>query len=216
VFSKGFLCPKAIGLKDLHDDPDRLRVPLIKRDGKFVEGSWDEAYAEIERRLPPIIAAGGPDSVATVLGNPTSHKMSLMLYFPRLAKALGTRNMFSASSVDQVPKMLSSGLMFGGWLSVPVPDIERCDFLLILGANPMVSNGSLWTVPDFRGKARALRARRQDGRGGPAPHRDRRGGRCPPFHSSRRGCLLPARHGASAIRRRAGAAGPAGCALRRV
>jgi len=159
VFSGGFLCPKAIGLKDLHDDPDRLRTPLIKRDGKFVAASWDEAYAEIEKRLPPVIAAGGPNAVATVLGNPTSHKMGLTLYFPRLARALGTRNMFSASSVDQVPKMLSVGLMFGSWLSVPVPDIERSSFLLILGANPMVSNGSLWTVPDFRGKAKALRAR---------------------------------------------------------
>ncbi|MES2321055.1 MAG: molybdopterin-dependent oxidoreductase [Pseudomonadota bacterium] len=159
VFSGGFLCPKAIGLKDLHDDPDRLRMPLIKRDGKFVVASWDEAYAEIEKRLPPVIAAGGPNAVATVLGNPTSHKMGLTLYFPRLARALGTRNMFSASSVDQVPKMLSVGLMFGSWLSVPVPDIERSSFLLILGANPMVSNGSLWTVPDFRGKAKALRAR---------------------------------------------------------
>ena len=159
VFSHGFLCPKAVGLKDLHDDPDRLRTPLIKRGGVFVEASWDEAYAEIERRLPPILAANGPNALATVLGNPTSHKMSLMLYFPRLVKALGTRNMYSASSVDQVPKMLSVGLMFGSWLSVPVPDIERSDFLLILGANPMVSNGSLWTVPDFRGKAKALRAR---------------------------------------------------------
>ena len=159
VFSRGFLCPKAIGLQDLHADPDRLRTPLIKRDGVFVEASWDEAYAEIARRLPPVLAAGGPNAVATVLGNPVSHKMGLSLYFPRLAKALGTRNMFSASSVDQVPKMLAVGLMFGTWLSVPVPDIERCDFLLILGANPMVSNGSLWTVPDFRGKAKALRAR---------------------------------------------------------
>ena len=159
VFSAGFLCPKAIGLKELHDDPDRLRTPLIKRDGKFVEASWAEAYAEIDKRLPPIMTAGGPDAVATVLGNPVSHKMGLTLYFPRLARALGTRNMFSASSVDQIPKMLSVGLMFGSWLSVPVPDIERCDFLLILGANPMVSNGSLWTVPDFRGKAKALRAR---------------------------------------------------------
>ncbi|HZV65618.1 MAG TPA: molybdopterin-dependent oxidoreductase [Telluria sp.] len=159
VFSHGFLCPKAIGLKDLHDDPDRLRTPLIKRDGVFVAASWDQAYTEIERRLPPVLAAHGPHALATVLGNPTSHKMSLMLYFPRLAKALGTRNMYSASSVDQVPKMLSVGLMFGSWLSVPVPDIERADFLLILGANPMVSNGSLWTVPDFRGKAKALRAR---------------------------------------------------------
>ena len=159
VFSAGFLCPKAIGLKDLHEDPDRLTTPLIKRDGVFVQASWDEAYAEIERRLPPIIAAHGKDAVATVLGNPVSHKMGLSLYFPRLARALGTRNMYSASSVDQVPKMLSVGMMFGTWLSVPVPDIERSDFLLILGANPMVSNGSLWTVPDFRGKAKALRAR---------------------------------------------------------
>jgi anaerobic selenocysteine-containing dehydrogenase len=159
VFSSGFLCPKAIGLKELHDDPDRLRTPLIKRDGRFVEASWDEAYAEIERRLPLAIAAGGANAVATVLGNPTSHKIGLLLYFPHLARALGTRNLFSASSVDQVPKMLSSALMFGSWLSVPVPDIERSDFLLIIGANPTVSNGSLWTVPDFPGKAKALRAR---------------------------------------------------------
>jgi anaerobic selenocysteine-containing dehydrogenase len=159
VFSHGFLCPKAVGLKDLHADPDRLRTPLIKRDGKFVPASWEEAYLEIEQRLPPLMAAHGANAVATVLGNPTSHKLPLMLTFPRLAKALGTRNMFSASSVDQVPKMLSCGLMFGSWLSVPVPDIERCDFLLILGANPMVSNGSLWTVPDYRGKAKAMRAR---------------------------------------------------------
>lgn len=159
VFSKGYLCPKAIALQDLHDDPDRLRTPLIKRDGVFVQASWDEAYAEIARRLPPVIAAGGPNAVATMLGNPVAHKMSLMLYFPRLARALGTRNMFSASSVDQVPKMLSVGLMFGSWLSVPVPDIERSDYLLIIGANPMVSNGSLWTVPDFRGKAKAMRQR---------------------------------------------------------
>ena len=159
VFSKGFLCPKAIGLKDLHEDPDRLRTPLIKRDGKFVPASWDEAYAEIGKRLPPILAAHGNNAVATVLGNPVAHKMGLSLYFPRLARALGTRNMYSASSVDQIPKMLSVGMMFGAWLSVPVPDIERSDFLLILGANPMVSNGSMWTVPDFRGKAKALRAR---------------------------------------------------------
>ncbi len=159
VFSAGFLCPKAVSLKDLHEDGDRLRTPLIKRDGRFESATWEEAYAEIARRLPPIIARDGRDAVATVLGNPVSHKMSLMLYFPRLAKALGTKNMYSASSVDQVPKMLSCGLMYGAWLSVPVPDIARSDYLLILGANPMVSNGSLWTVPDFRGKAKALRAR---------------------------------------------------------
>jgi len=159
VFSKGFLCPKAVALKELHEDPDRLHAPLIKRNGRFEEASWEEAYAEIERCLLPIIARDGPHAVATLLGNPVAHKMSLQMYFPRLAKALGTHNMYSASSVDQVPKMLASGLMFGTWLSVAVPDIERSQFLLIIGANPMVSNGSMWTVPDFRGKAKALRER---------------------------------------------------------
>jgi anaerobic selenocysteine-containing dehydrogenase len=159
VFSHGYICPKGASLKDLHNDPDRLRTPLIKRDGKFLEASWDEAFAEIERRLPPLLSAHGGDSVATVIGNPSAHKIGLLMYFPRLAKALGTHNLFSASTLDQMPKQLSVGLMFGNWLSVPVPDIERTDFLLILGANPMVSNGSLWTVPDFRGKAKALRAR---------------------------------------------------------
>jgi anaerobic selenocysteine-containing dehydrogenase len=159
VFSHGYLCPKGVALKDLHEDPDRLRTPLIKRDGRFVEATWDEAFAEIERRLPPIIAENGPDSVALTLGNPVVHKAALLLYVPRLGRALGTKNVFSASTLDQMPKHLSSGLMFGDFLSIPVPDIERTDFLLMLGANPMVSNGSLWTVPNFRDKAKALRAR---------------------------------------------------------
>jgi anaerobic selenocysteine-containing dehydrogenase len=159
VFSGGYVCPKGAALKDLHEDPDRLRTPLVKRDGRFVEATWDEAFAEIERRLTPILAERGRDAVAMVVGNPVAHKIGLLLYGPRLGKALGTRNFFSASTLDQMPKQLSAGLMFGGWLTIPVPDIERCDFLLILGANPMVSNGSLWTVPDFRGKAKAMRAR---------------------------------------------------------
>ncbi len=159
VFSAGYLCPKAVALKDLHEDPDRLRTPLVKRDGVFVEATWDEAFAEIDKRLPPLIAAHGNDAVGLSIGNPVAHKMGLLLYVPRLLKALGTRNFYSASTLDQMPKQLASGLMFGHWLSVAVPDIERCDFLLMLGANPMASNGSLWTVPDFRGKARALRER---------------------------------------------------------
>jgi anaerobic selenocysteine-containing dehydrogenase len=159
VFSRGYICPKAVALKDLHEDPDRLRAPLVKRDGKFVEVSWDEAFAEIERRLPPIQQRYGRDAVAAVFGNPSVHKAGLILYVPRLARALGTRNLYSASTIDQMPKQLSSGLMFGEWLSIPVPDIERTDLLVVLGANPIVSNGSLWTVPDFRGKAKALRAR---------------------------------------------------------
>jgi anaerobic selenocysteine-containing dehydrogenase len=132
---------------------------MIKHDGRLVEATWDEAFAEIERRLPPIIAKYGADAVALTLGNPVVHKAALLLYAPRLGRALGSKNVFSASTLDQMPKHLSSGLMFGDFLSIPVPDIERTDFLLMLGANPMVSNGSLWTVPNFRDKAKAMRAR---------------------------------------------------------
>ncbi|NPC56252.1 molybdopterin oxidoreductase family protein [Caenimonas soli] len=159
VFSAGYICPKGVALKDLHEDPDRLRTPLIKRDGEFVEATWDEAFAEIERRLPPVMAAHGRDAVAMSLGNPAAHKIGLLMYGPKLMKALGTRSIFSASTLDQMPKHLSSGLVFGHMFSIPIPDIVRTDYLLMLGANPMASNGSLWTVPDFRGKAKALRAR---------------------------------------------------------
>jgi len=159
VFSAGYICPKGVALKDLHEDPDRLRQPLIKRDGQFVTATWEEAFAEIERRLPPIAAQHGRDAIGLSLGNPAAHKIGLLLYGPKLFRAIGTRNVFSASTLDQMPRHLSSGLLFGNLFSVPVPDIVRTDYLLMLGANPMASNGSMWTVPDFRGKAKALRAR---------------------------------------------------------
>jgi anaerobic selenocysteine-containing dehydrogenase len=159
VFSHGYLCPKAIALKDLEDDPDRLRWPLIKREGRFVEASWDEAYAEIARRLPPLVAEHGRDALAFTLGNPNVHRLGLSLYVQRVLRAAGSRNVFSASTLDQMPRQLASGWMYGHPLTVPVPDIDHCDFLLMLGANPMASNGSMWTVPDFRGRAKAMRAR---------------------------------------------------------
>src|ERR1041384_3579526 len=90
VFSHGYLCPKGVALKDLHEDPDRLCKPLIKRDGRFIEATWDEAFAEIESRLAPIIAKHGADSVAVTLGNPIVHKLALLLYAPRLGRALGS------------------------------------------------------------------------------------------------------------------------------
>src|SRR3989441_12646960 len=92
VFSAGYICPKGVALKELHEDPDRLRTPLIKRKGAFVEATWDEAFAEIERRLPPIIAQHGADSVALTLGNPVVHKAALLLYAPRMGRALGSKN----------------------------------------------------------------------------------------------------------------------------
>ncbi|HEV8691628.1 MAG TPA: molybdopterin-dependent oxidoreductase [Ideonella sp.] len=159
VFSHGYICPKGNALRDLHDDPDRLRQPLVRRHGELQPATWDDAFEEIERRLLPIIQQHGKDAVALTVGNPAAHKMSLVLYFGRLARALGSKNIYSASTLDQMPKQLAAGWMFGSWFSIAVPDIDRCDFLLILGANPMASNGSLWTVTDFRGRAKALRQR---------------------------------------------------------
>ena len=160
VFSRGFLCPKGVSLKELHDDPDRLRVPLIRRpDGTHEPATWDEAFAEIDRRLQPIIAAGGRDAVAAYLGNPSAHNLGAMMHGRVLLKALGTKNLYSASTVDQYPKQLAAAHMFGSAVSVPIPDLDRTDFLVILGANPLASNGSLMTAPDVRGRLRAMRAR---------------------------------------------------------
>jgi anaerobic selenocysteine-containing dehydrogenase len=160
VFSHGFVCPKGAALKELHEDPDRVRTPLRRTPaGDFEPVSWDEAFAEIARRMPPIIEAGGRDAVAIYLGNPNAHNLSAAIYGRVLIKALGSKNVYSASTVDQYPKQMASALMFGHGLSVPVPDIDRADFLLILGANPLASNGSLLTAPDMRGRLRAIQER---------------------------------------------------------
>lgn len=159
VFSHGYICPKAVALKDLHDDPDRLRTPLVKRDGKFVEASWDEAFTVIEQCLGQVQQRHGKGAVGITLGNPIVHKLGLGLAIPRLIKSLGTKQIFSASTLDQIPRQLVCGWMYGHWLSVPVPDIDHTDWLLVIGANPLASNGSMWTVPDFRGRAKALQAR---------------------------------------------------------
>src|SRR5262249_21526731 len=156
VFSHGYICPKAYALKELEVDPDRLREPMIKRDGIWLQATWDEAFAETERRLLPIMLEHGRDAVAAYLGNPNVHNLSGLLYNTPLLHALGTRNIYSASTLDQMPKQVSAGLMFGTMLSIPIPDIDNAEYLLILGANPLVSNGSLMTVPDIRGRLRAL------------------------------------------------------------
>ena len=159
AFSRGFICPKGASLKALHEDPDRLRQPLVKRAGQWHEATWDEAFAEIDRRLVPLVSEHGPDAVAVYLGNPTSHNLGVTLYGRAFYKALGTRNIYTASSVDQLPKHYSSGYLFGDPLSIPVPDLDRTQHLLLLGANPLVSNGSIMTVPDARGRLRAIRER---------------------------------------------------------
>jgi anaerobic selenocysteine-containing dehydrogenase len=158
VFSHGFICPKGSALRALHEDPDRVRTPLIRDGDGFREATWDEAFALIAERLGPILAADR-NTVAVYLGNPNAHNLSNLLYLKVLTRALSTRNVYSASTVDQFPKQMASALMFGTGTSVPVPDVDRTDFLLMLGANPLASNGSLMTAPDMRGRLRALRAR---------------------------------------------------------
>lgn len=158
-FSRGFICPKGAALKDLDADPDRLRTPLIRRGDRLEPASWADAFAEIERRLPPILRDHGGSSTAVYFGNPSAHNMALTLYLPILARALGTKNIFSASTVDQMPKQVASGLMFGTGLSVPVPDLDHTDYWMILGADPLVSNGSLMTAPDVPERLAAIQRR---------------------------------------------------------
>ena len=159
VFSYGFICPKAYGVKQLHEDPDRLTTPLVRRDGELVEATWDEAFEEIDRRLSPILSEHGRNAVAVYLGNPNAHNLSAITHGPAWLRVLGSQQIYTASTVDQMPKQVSSGLMFGTMLSVPIPDVDRCDHLLLLGANPLVSNGSLLTAPDMRGRLRRIRER---------------------------------------------------------
>ena len=159
VFSRGFICPKGSTLKQLHEDPDRLRKPLIKRNGEHVEVSWQEAWAEVERGLMGVINTHGRGSVGTYVGNPNAHNLAPLLYNRAWMQAIGTKQRFSASSVDQLPKQVASAYMFGTVASVAIPDLDRTDYVLMLGADPYESNGSLCTAPDFPGRLEALRER---------------------------------------------------------
>ncbi|WP_327170929.1 molybdopterin-dependent oxidoreductase [Streptomyces sp. NBC_01336] len=159
VFSKGFICPKGASIGGLDEDPDRLRTPLVRKDGVLTGASWSEAFEAIARALPALAQEHGPQAVGVVLGNPNVHTMAGALYPPALLAALRTRALFTASTLDQMPKHVSSGLLFGDPNSIPVPDLDRTDHLLMLGANPLESNGSLCTAPDFPGRLKALRRR---------------------------------------------------------
>ena len=160
VFSRGFICPKGSSIKDLDADPDRLRHPMIRTGSTWRQASWEEAFAEIDRRFREVRAANpDPRSVALYFGNPTAHNISSSLYLRALINGLKTTNVFSASTVDQMPKQISSALMFGSMVTVPIPDLDRTDYLVMMGANPWESNGSLCTAPDFPGRVDAIRER---------------------------------------------------------
>jgi anaerobic selenocysteine-containing dehydrogenase len=159
VFSHGFICPKGASFGAVDGDPDRLRTPLVRRDGELREATWEEAFDAVAAGIRPVVERYGPDSVGVVLGNPNVHTMAGALYPPVLLAGLRTRSLFTASTVDQMPKHVSSGLLYGDALAIPVPDLDHTDHLLLLGANPLESNGSLCTAPDFPGKLKALKAR---------------------------------------------------------
>ncbi len=159
AFSRGYICPKAWGLKGLQEDPDRLRRPVRRVGGDWQEIGGEEAFEEVASRLRGVREAHGPGALASYVGNPNAHDMGSAFYLPALLRGLGTRKRFSASSVDQLPKMLSACSMYGAPLAIPIPDVDRTDYLLVLGANPLASNGSLMTAPDLPGRLRRLRQR---------------------------------------------------------
>ena len=158
-FSRGYLCPKAAALADLHDDPDRLRRPMIRDGATWRETSWDEAFDRVVHQLTSIRNAHGPDAIAVYQGNPTAHNLGLMTIGQLALRNLGTRNLYSSSSADQLPHMLAAHHMFGDGLLMPVPDLDRTDFFLCIGANPLVSNGSIMTAPNMRQRLHDIRAR---------------------------------------------------------
>jgi len=158
-FSRGHICAKAVALKDVHEDPDRVRRPLRRRGSDFEEIGWDEAFDEAADRLRSVRDRHGAESLGVYLGNPNVHNWGAMLYGPLLIKALRPGNRFSATSVDQLPHHLSAYLMFGHQLLLPVPDVDRTDFMLVIGANPVVSNGSLMTAPDIRQRLKDIQGR---------------------------------------------------------
>lgn len=159
VFSNGHICPKAVALKDLDEDPNRLKKPIEKVDGKWVELSWEEAFRKVAKKIVSIQEKYGNDSVGVYQGNPSVHNLGTTLFSPHFVRTLQTKNRFSATSVDQLAHHLAAEYMFGHMFIVPVPDINRTDYWLILGGNPMVSNGSLMTAPDVGRRLKNIQKR---------------------------------------------------------
>jgi anaerobic selenocysteine-containing dehydrogenase len=159
VWSQGYLCPKGTTLGAIHHDPDRLRAPMIRDGDGFREASWEEAYAEIWRRLRPVVETYGLGAVSAYIGNPTAHNFSLSRYVGAFIPMSGIPRLYSAGTIDQWPKNLVGALLYGGMWTIPTPDLERTDHLLVLGANPHASQGSLMAVANAMGKFAAIRAR---------------------------------------------------------
>ncbi|MDQ7986088.1 molybdopterin oxidoreductase family protein [Pseudomonas sp. G34] len=158
-FSRGHICPKAVALQDIQNDPDRLRQPMRRTGDAWEAISWQEAFEFAASRLAAVQAAHGQNAVAVYQGNPSVHNYGLMTHSNYFLGLLKTRNRYSATSVDQLPHHLTCHLMYGHGFLIPIPDIDHSDFMLILGGNPLASNGSLMTVPDVEKRLKAIQAR---------------------------------------------------------
>jgi anaerobic selenocysteine-containing dehydrogenase len=159
VWSKGYLCPKGTTLGHLHEDPDRLRAPLVRDGDGFREVTWEEAFAEVERLLAPVLAEDGVAAVSAYIGNPTAHNFSLGRYAGAFVPMSGITQLYSAGTVDQWPKNVVGTLLYGGMWDIPVPDLDRAQLVLMLGANPAASQGSLMACADVLGRIDDIRAR---------------------------------------------------------
>ncbi|MGF2688064.1 molybdopterin-dependent oxidoreductase [Marinobacter sp. DUT-3] len=157
--SHGHICPKAVALQDLHEDPDRLKKPIRRTATGWQEMDWDEAFDLVADRLHRVRKEQGRNSIGVYLGNPNVHNHGSLVATMPFLRAIGSQNRFSATSNDQLPHMLASLEMFGHQILFPIPDIDRTDLFICIGANPMASNGSLMTVPDVRGRLKALKNR---------------------------------------------------------
>ena len=159
--SRGYICPKGVAIGDIHSDPDRLRRPVKRRQAptRWVEIGWDEAFDLVADGLAAAINEHGRDAVGIYLGNPNVHRLGSLTHGLAMVKTLRTRNKFSASSVDQIPHQFLAWQIYGHQLLIPMPDIDRTSYFLVFGANPMASNGSLMTVPDFPNRVRDLKGR---------------------------------------------------------
>ncbi|KAA1170719.1 molybdopterin-dependent oxidoreductase [Marinobacter salinexigens] len=157
--SRGHICPKAIALQDLHEDSERLRKPVRRTASGWQEMEWDEAFDLVARKLHQTRSDYGRNSIGVYLGNPNVHNHGSLVATMPFLRAVGSQNRFSATSNDQLPHMLTSLEMFGHQILFPIPDIDNTDLFICIGANPMASNGSLMTVPDFRGRLKELRHR---------------------------------------------------------
>ena len=160
TFSRGHICPKALALKDIYEDPDRLKYPVKRTDEGWKQISWEEAFDEVVNNLKAIQEKyNDPNAVGIYLGNPNAHNPGAMLAGPHLYRSLKTKSRFSATSVDQLPHHFASLFMYGHQQVIPIPDIDHTDYFLILGGNPLASNGSLMTVPDVANRLKAIQKR---------------------------------------------------------